>query len=92
FFYSEPGPRFFIHSVVSDCGKDDPDLKTETEKEMVDLMKLKRKLEEEGHCWEKRAKCVHGTRDAMRLRKSRRLIRQKKLTILWEQRARQLGW
>ncbi|CAA2981422.1 Hypothetical predicted protein [Olea europaea subsp. europaea] len=99
---------------VPDCGKDDPDLKEEMEKQFVDLLSEELKLQEtvsEEHSqrmnitfgeakrlasqYQREAeKCNTATEtcEAARERAVALLTREKKVTILWEQRARQLGW
>ncbi|EPS70386.1 hypothetical protein M569_04375 [Genlisea aurea] len=100
--------------TVSDCGKDDPDLKTEMEKQIVDLLSEELKLQEsiaEEHSrhmnmtlgeakkvaaqYQREAeKCNAATEtcEGARERAEALLTQEKKLTILWEQRARQHGW
>ncbi|XP_071742197.1 uncharacterized protein [Rutidosis leptorrhynchoides] len=99
---------------VSDCGKDDPDLKEEMEKQFVDLLSEELKLQEtvsEEHIhhmnitfgearrvaaqYQKEAeKCNTATETCEQAReRAEALMRQeKKITSLWERRARQLGW
>ncbi|KAL4589883.1 hypothetical protein LXL04_002794 [Taraxacum kok-saghyz] len=99
---------------VTDCGKDDPDLKEEMEKQFVDLLSEELKLQEivsEEHIrhmnitfgearrvaaqYQKEAeKCNTATETCEQAREqAEALMRQeKKITSLWERRARQLGW
>ncbi|KAI3524333.1 hypothetical protein L1887_02986 [Cichorium endivia] len=99
---------------VTDCGKDDPDLKEEMEKQFVDLLSEELKLQEtvmEEHMrhmnitfgearrvaaqYQKEAeKCNTATETCEQAREqAEALMRQeKKITLLWERRARQLGW
>ncbi|XP_051150270.1 uncharacterized protein LOC127264783 [Andrographis paniculata] len=99
---------------VSDCGKDDPDLKEEMEKQFVDLLSEELKLQEtvgEEHSkhmnvtlWEAKRlasqyqreaeKCNAATEtcEAARERSEVLLAKERKITSLWEQRARKLGW
>ncbi|KAH6827478.1 alpha/beta-Hydrolases superfamily protein [Perilla frutescens var. hirtella] len=99
---------------VTDCGKDDPDLKEEMEKQFVDLLSEEIKLEEtvgEEHShhmnitlgeakrlasqYQREAeKCIATTEtcEGARERAVVLLSKEKKLTLLWERRARQVGW
>ncbi|KAL3840697.1 hypothetical protein ACJIZ3_025288 [Penstemon smallii] len=99
---------------VTDCGKDDPDLKEEMEKQFVDLLSEELKLQEtvmEEHSrhmnitfgearrvasqYQKEAeKCNAATEtcEGARERAEVLLTKERKITLLWEQRARQLGW
>lgn len=99
---------------ITDCGKDDPDLKEEMEKQFVDLLSEELKLQEavdEEHSrhmnvtlgearrlasqYQKEAeKCNTATEtcEEARERAVAQMTQEKKLTSLWEQRARQLGW
>ncbi|PWA34669.1 hypothetical protein CTI12_AA616890 [Artemisia annua] len=99
---------------VTDCGKDDPDLKEEMEKQFVDLLSEELKLQEtvgDEHMrhmnitfgearrvaaqYQKEAeKCNTATETCEQAREqAEALMRQeKKITLLWEKRARQLGW
>ncbi|KAL3533150.1 hypothetical protein ACH5RR_006671 [Cinchona calisaya] len=99
---------------VIDCGKDDPDLKEEMEKQFVDLLTEELKLQEtvgEEHMhhmnitlgeakrlasqYQREAeKCNAATEtcEEARERAQALLMKEKKITSLWEQRARQLGW
>ncbi|XP_011078597.1 uncharacterized protein LOC105162290 [Sesamum indicum] len=99
---------------VTDCGKDDPDLKEEMEKQFVDLLSEELKLQEtvgEEHShhmnitlgeakrlasqYQREAeKCNAATEtcEGARERAQVLLTKEKKMTTLWEQRARQLGW
>ncbi|PIM98377.1 hypothetical protein CDL12_29145 [Handroanthus impetiginosus] len=99
---------------VSDCGKDDPDLKEEMEKQFVDLLAEELKLlkhvgeEHSKHMnitlgearrlatqYQREAdKCIAATEtcEGARERAQALLTREKRLTLLWERRARLLGW
>ncbi|XP_071724638.1 uncharacterized protein [Rutidosis leptorrhynchoides] len=99
---------------VTDCGKDDPDLKEEMEKQFVDLLSEELKLQKavgEEHIrhmnvtfgearrvasqYQKEAeKCNTATETCEQAREQAEALmrREKKITSLWEQRARQLGW
>ncbi|KAK9078825.1 hypothetical protein SSX86_002883 [Deinandra increscens subsp. villosa] len=99
---------------VTDCGKDDPDLKEEMEKQFVDLLSEELKLLEtvnEEHIrhmnitfgearrvasqyQQEAEKCNTATETCEQAREqAEALMRQeKKITLLWERRARQLGW
>ncbi|OAY46918.1 uncharacterized protein LOC110616451 [Manihot esculenta] len=99
---------------VTDCGSDDPDLKTEMEKQFVDLLTEELKLQEavtEEHAhhmnisfaeakrvasqYQREAeKCNAATETCEEAREQAEasLIQERKVTSLWEQRARQLGW
>ncbi|KAL7097195.1 hypothetical protein ACP275_10G128500 [Erythranthe tilingii] len=99
---------------VTDCGKDDPDLKEEMEKQLVDLLSEEIKLQEnvsEEHShhmnitfgeakrlasqYQKEAeKCNTATETCEEARERAQVLmrKEKKITSLWERRARQLGW
>lgn len=99
---------------VTDCGKDDPDLKEEMEKQFVDLLSEELKLQEivsEEHMrhmnitfgearrvaaqYQKEAeKCNTATETCEQAREQAeaKMRQEKKITSLWERRARQLGW
>ncbi|CAI9098906.1 OLC1v1035637C1 [Oldenlandia corymbosa var. corymbosa] len=99
---------------VTDCGKDDPELKEEMEKQFVDLLTEELKLQEtvgEEHIhhmnitlgeakrlasqYQREAeKCNAATEtcEGSRERAQALLTKEKKLTLMWERRARQLGW
>ncbi|KAL2454489.1 Protein of unknown function (DUF1068) [Abeliophyllum distichum] len=99
---------------VIDCGKDDPDLKEEMEKQYVDLLSEELKLQEtvgEEHSqhmnitfgearrlasqYQKEAeKCNAATETCESAREKAQALhtKEKKITLLWERRARQLGW
>ncbi|KAK6156586.1 hypothetical protein DH2020_010834 [Rehmannia glutinosa] len=103
-----------VNLSVTDCGKDDPDLKEEMEKQFVDLLSEELKLQEaisEEHShhmnitlgeakrvasqYQKEAeKCNAATEtcEGARERAVVLLTKEKKITSLWEKRARQLGW
>ena len=102
----------FLHET--DCGKDDPDLKEEMEKQFVDLLSEELKLQEtvgEEHIhhmnitfgearrlasqYQKEAeKCNAATEicEGARERAEALLLKERKITSLWERRARQVGW
>ncbi|GAB4828169.1 hypothetical protein Ancab_035086 [Ancistrocladus abbreviatus] len=99
---------------VTDCGSNDPDLKTEMEKQYVDLLTEEMKLREavavehDQHMnvtlaearrvasqYQREAeKCNAATEtcEEARERTEALLIKEKKLTSLWERRARRFGW
>ncbi|GER46993.1 hypothetical protein STAS_24052 [Striga asiatica] len=99
---------------ITDCGKDDPDVKEEMEKQIVDLLSEELKLQEavsEAHSqhmnvtlgeakrlasqYQREAeKCNAATEtcEGSRERAVVLLTKEKKLTALWEKRARDLGW
>ncbi|CAI9298326.1 unnamed protein product [Lactuca saligna] len=103
-----------VNLSVTDCGKDDPDLKEEMEKQFVDLLSEELKLQKavgEEHIrhmnitfgearrvasqYQKEAeKCNTATETCEQAREqAEALMRQeKKITSLWERRARELGW
>ena len=100
--------------VIIDCGGNDPDLKTEMEKQFVDLLTEELKLQEavaQEHAhhmnitlaeakrvasqYQKEAeKCNAATEtcEEARERSEALLIRERRITSIWEQRARQLGY
>ncbi|KAK4431840.1 hypothetical protein Salat_0946100 [Sesamum alatum] len=99
---------------VTDCGKDDPDLKEEMEKQFVDLLSEELKLQEavgQEHShhmnitlgearrvasqYQKEAeKCNAATEtcEGARERAEALLAKERKITLLWERRAKLLGW
>ncbi|KAL6549630.1 hypothetical protein OROHE_008361 [Orobanche hederae] len=99
---------------VTDCGKNDPDVKEEMEKQFVDLLSEELKLQEsvgEEHTqhmnttlreakrlasqYQKEAeKCNTATETCEGAREQSEVLltKEKKITLLWERRARQLGW
>ncbi|KAI3446785.1 hypothetical protein Pfo_003450 [Paulownia fortunei] len=99
---------------VKDCGKDDPDLKEEMEKQFVDLLSEELRLQEtvgEEHSqhmnitlgearrlasqYQREAeKCNAATEtcEGARERAEALLNKEKKMTLLWERKARLLGW
>ncbi|XP_051148737.1 uncharacterized protein LOC127263650 [Andrographis paniculata] len=99
---------------VTDCGKDDPELKAEMEKHIVDLLSEELKLqkavgeEQSRHMnmtlkearnsasqYKREAeKCNAATEscEGARERAEILLIREKKTTLLWQRRAKLLGW
>ncbi|XP_076910877.1 uncharacterized protein LOC143568662 [Bidens hawaiensis] len=100
--------------TVTDCGKDDPDLKEEMEKQFVDLLseelKLLEKVNEEhmrhmnitfgearraaSQYQQEAEKCNTATETCEQAREQAEALtrQEKKITLLWENRARQLGW
>ncbi|KAL8502553.1 hypothetical protein ACS0TY_021622 [Phlomoides rotata] len=102
------------HLFVTDCGKDDPDLKEEMEKQFVDLLSEELRLqktvgkEQSQHMnitlrearrsasqYRKEAeKCNTATEtcEGARERAETLLVKEKKITALWERRAKLLGW
>ncbi|GFP81696.1 hypothetical protein PHJA_000312900 [Phtheirospermum japonicum] len=114
-----PQPLFKIvpglaNLSITDCGKDDPDVKEEMEKQFVDLLSEELKLQEtvaKEHAqhmnitfgeakrlasqYQREAeKCNAATEtcEGARERAVVLLTKEKKITSLWEKRARQLGW
>lgn len=99
---------------VTDCGKDDPVLKEEMEKQFVDLLTEELKLQEtvgEEHMhhmnitlgeakrlasqYQREAeKCNAATEtcEEARERAQALVTKERKITSMWEHRARQLGW
>ncbi|XP_062184479.1 uncharacterized protein LOC133888310 [Phragmites australis] len=99
---------------ITDCGKNDPELAKEMEKQFVDLLNEELKLQQvvaEEHSHHMNATLVEAKRQATqyqreaekcnaatetceesRERSEAAISKEKKLTALWEQRARQLGW
>lgn len=99
---------------MADCGKDDPDLKEEMEKQFVDLLSEELRLHEavgkerslhmnitlnearkSASQYQKEAeKCNVATEtcEGARERASTLLTREKRMTALWERRAKLLGW
>ncbi|XP_047940104.1 uncharacterized protein LOC125187537 [Salvia hispanica] len=102
------------HLIVKDCGRDDPDLKEEMEKQYVDLLSEELRLhdavgkQQSQHMnitlrearksaseYRKEAeKCNVATEtcEGARERAALLLTREKKITALWERRAKLLGW
>ncbi|CAN6448114.1 unnamed protein product [Victoria cruziana] len=103
-----------VNLSVTDCGKHDPELKQEMEKQFVDLVSEELKLhaavsEEHKHHmnltliearrvateYQREAeKCNAATEtcEEARERSEASLIKERKITAMWEKRARQLGW
>ncbi|KAK2982854.1 hypothetical protein RJ640_021344 [Escallonia rubra] len=103
-----------VNLSVTDCGKSDPDLSKEMEKQFVDLLTEELKLQEkvvEEHMhhmntsfgearrlasqYQREAeKCNAATEicEGARERAEALLTKERKVTSLWERRARQLGW
>ncbi|KAF5805072.1 hypothetical protein HanRHA438_Chr05g0214461 [Helianthus annuus] len=103
-----------VNLSVTDCGKDDPDLKEEMEKQFVDLLSSELKLQKtvgEEHIrhmnitfgearrvasqYQKEAeKCNTATETCEQAREQAEALtrQEKKMTSLWERRARELGW
>ncbi|KAL3622414.1 hypothetical protein CASFOL_033825 [Castilleja foliolosa] len=100
--------------TVTDCGKDDPDLKEEMEKEFMHLLSEEIKLQENigneqsqhmniasgearklASQYQKEAeKCNAATEtcEGARERAETLLIRERKITLLWQRRAKLLSW
>lgn len=98
----------------ADCGKIDPELAKEMEKQFVDLLNEELKLQQvvaEEHSHHMNATLVEAKRQATQYQREAEkcnaatetceeareqseaaISKEKKLTALWEQRARQLGW
>jgi hypothetical protein len=98
----------------ADCGKNDPELAKEMEKQFVDLLNEELKLQQvvaEEHSHHMNATLVEAKRqstqyqrevekcnaatetcEVARERSEVAISKEKKLTALWEQRARELGW
>ncbi|KAK1288444.1 hypothetical protein QJS10_CPB19g00675 [Acorus calamus] len=103
-----------MDGIQSDCGKDDPDLNKEMEKQFVDLVTEELKLQEAvaaehahhmnltladarrlaSQYREEAEKCNAATEtcEEARERAQASLTKEKKITLMWERRARQLGW
>ncbi|RLM73902.1 hypothetical protein C2845_PM15G13410 [Panicum miliaceum] len=103
-----------LKSIAPDCGKNDPELAKEMEKQFVDLLNEELKLQQvvaEGHSHHMNATLVEAKRQATQYQREAEkcnaatetceeareqseaaISKEKKLTALWEQRARQLGW
>ncbi|CAL5016078.1 unnamed protein product [Urochloa decumbens] len=99
---------------TTDCGKNDPELAKEMEKQFVDLLNEELKLQQvvaEEHSHHMNATLVEAKRQATQYQREAEkcnaatetceeareqseaaISKEKKLTALWEQRARQLGW
>lgn len=98
----------------ADCGKNNPELAKEMEKQFVDLLNEELKLQQvvaEEHSHHMNATLVEAKRQATQYQREAEkcnaatetceeareqseaaISKEKKLTALWEQRARQLGW
>ena len=109
--YMYTNPLFLMET---DCGGDDPDLKEEMGKQVVDLLSEEMKLQEtvsEEHAhhmnmtfiearrvasqYQREAeKCNAATETCEQAREHAEalLIKEKKVTSLWERRARRTGW
>ncbi|KAF5197554.1 ubiquitin-associated protein [Thalictrum thalictroides] len=107
-------PPLSLINIVPDCGKNDPDLSKEMEKQFVDLLTEELKLQEavaEEHTnhmnitntearrvasqYQKEAeKCNAATEtcEGARERAEALLRKERKITYMWERRARQFGW
>uniref|UniRef100_A0A0D9UYG3 DUF1068 domain-containing protein n=1 Tax=Leersia perrieri TaxID=77586 RepID=A0A0D9UYG3_9ORYZ len=115
-------PPLSLHSIApglvnfstAGCGKNDPELSKEMEKQFVDLLNEELKLQQivaEEHSHHMNATLVEAKRQATlyqreaekcnaatetceeaRERSETAISKEKKLTALWEQRARQMGW
>uniref|UniRef100_A0A0A9GD55 Uncharacterized protein n=1 Tax=Arundo donax TaxID=35708 RepID=A0A0A9GD55_ARUDO len=99
---------------ITDCGKNDPELAKEMEKQFVDLLNEELKLQQvvaEEHSHHMNATLVEAKRQATQYQREAEkcnaatetceeareqseaaISKEKKLTALWEQRARQMGW
>ncbi|KAL0288413.1 UNVERIFIED_CONTAM: hypothetical protein Sangu_2659200 [Sesamum angustifolium] len=99
---------------MTDCGKDDPDLKEEMEKQFVDLLAEELKLQEavgrehtrhmnitlgearrSASQYQREAeKCNAATEtcEGARERAETLLAKEKRITLVWERRAKLLGW
>lgn len=106
--------QIMISGNYTDCGKDDPDLKEEMEKQFVDLLTEELKLQETVDVellhhmnitfgetrrvatqYQREAeKCNTATEtcEAAREHAEALLIKERKMTSLWERRALQMGW
>ncbi|TVU15343.1 hypothetical protein EJB05_38860, partial [Eragrostis curvula] len=109
-----PYEHQFLLAASVDCGKNDPELAKEMEKQFVDLLNEELKLQQvvaEEHSHHMNATLVEAKRQATqyqreaekcnaatetceeaRERSEAAISKEKKLTALWEQRARELGW
>jgi len=98
----------------ADCGKNNPELAKEMEKQFVDLLNEELKLQQvvaEEHSHHMNATLVEAKRQATQYQREAEkcnaatetceeareqseaaISKEKKLTAMWEQRARQLGW
>nr|GMD75328.1 DUF1068 domain-containing protein [Ipomoea batatas] len=103
----------FVH-YTTDCGKDDPALKEEMEKQFVDLLSEELKLQEavdKEHVnrmnmtfteakrlaseYQKESEKCNAATDTCEVGRERAevlLAKERKLTSMWEKRARQMGW
>lgn len=99
---------------ITDCGKNNPELAKEMEKQFVDLLNEELKLQQvvaEEHSHHMNATLVEAKRQATQYQREAEkcnaatetceeareqseaaISMEKKLTAMWEQRARQLGW
>ncbi|KAL5980506.1 hypothetical protein ACLOJK_028414 [Asimina triloba] len=103
-----------INLSVTDCGRYDPDLNKEMEKQFVDLLTEELKLQEtvsEEHTQHMNLTFIEARRLASQYQREAEkcnaaietceesrekaeaaMIKEKKVTAMWERRARQLGW
>lgn len=103
-----------VNFSIPDCGKNDPELSKEMEKQFVDVLNEELKLQQvvaEEHIHHMNATLVEAKRQATqyqreaekcnaatetceeaRERSEAAISKEKKLTALWERRARQSGW
>nr|GLL45361.1 uncharacterized protein LOC109177144 isoform X1 [Ipomoea trifida]GMD78978.1 DUF1068 domain-containing protein [Ipomoea batatas] len=103
-----------VNLSVTDCGKDDPALKEEMEKQFVDLLSEELKLQEavdKEHVnrmnmtfteakrlaseYQKESEKCNAATDTCEVGRERAevlLAKERKLTSMWEKRARQMGW
>ncbi|KAK3144334.1 hypothetical protein QOZ80_4AG0311660 [Eleusine coracana subsp. coracana] len=99
---------------ITDCGKNNPELAKEMEKQFVDLLNEELKLQQivaEEHSHHMNATLVEAKRQATQYQREAEkcnaatetceeareqseaaISKERKLTALWEQRARELGW
>lgn len=107
-------PLGFLNSSYSDCGKDDPEVNEELEKDMIGLLSeelgllksvsrdhLARTKElimdtkrSSWHYQKEAEKCNAGveTCEEAREKAEAAIMEERKLSALWEERARDLGW
>lgn len=99
---------------MTDCGKDDPELNEEMQKQFVDLLTEELKLQEavtKEHTHHMNVTIVEARRlasqyqrevekcnaatetcEEARERSEAALTKEKRITAMWQRRARQLGW
>ncbi|OAY73353.1 hypothetical protein ACMD2_27188 [Ananas comosus] len=108
-----PPPLSLLH-IAPDCGKDDPELNEEMQKQFVDLLTEELKLQEavtKEHTHHMNVTIVEARRlasqyqrevekcnaatetcEEARERSEAALTKEKRITAMWQRRARQLGW